>query len=765
MTAFSKNDLRINEILNQVKKISSGDYGGKLDLSRDMDEVDAISEELNQLGNSLQKREHVIKKKEERIQVLLDTLLRYTVLDFSERAPIQGEADEIDALAVGLNALGEEVIDHINKLKDSEQQIQTIFKNAPDAVVVINSDDVITRWNPAASRIFGWEEEEVVGKFLHEILVPERYRDKHLAGLRYFLKTGNGPVLNSTIEMPARTKNHSEIEIELTISPAKLNDSYLFISFLRDITERKKAAAQIRQLNETLEKRVLERTEQLNLSETKYRHLFQNNPMALWVLDIHTLKFLDVNESALKLYGYSRAEFLSMTSVDLRPEEEKPRYLQLNRNTRGTQITGIWKHCKKDGSIIHSEVIVHEIEFEGKPARLILANDVTEKINALRELQFSEARFRQIFESKMTGFLFWDGNGKITEANDLFLEMVGYTRSDLKEGRINLNKMTPLEYSETEKLALEQIRATGVCEPFEKEYIRKDGSRLPVIIGAADINDSPSVSGVTCVMDISQRKKMEQEILELNQDLETRISERTKALQEVNKELESFSYSVSHDLRAPLRAIHGYTQMLFEDYESKFDQEAMRLLDAIKFNAKRMGQLVDDLLAFSRMGKRALSERETDLTRLVKEIIDELVASTDKCRVKFTVHELGSARADNTLLRQAFQNLISNAVKYSSKKNNPEVEIGLKKVEGHPAWFVKDNGAGFDMAYYNKLFGVFHRLHEQEEFEGTGVGLAIVQRIIQRHGGKVWAEGIVGEGAVFYFTLGTLVAPEVERGS
>ena len=753
MKPFYANDPRVVEVLDQVERFSSGEYGTRLNVSDKGDGIDLITARLNELGNFLRIREEAIKNKESRIDRLLETLLKYTILDFSERAEVHGEWDEINALAVGLNALGEKVVDQINKSKNSDDQIQTIFNNAPDAVVVINSDDVITRWNPAASAIFGWQQEEVIGKFLHEVLVPERYRERHLAGLRRVLRTGQGTILNRTVELPALCRNDTEIDIELTISPAKVNDQYLFIAFLRDITERKKAAAKIQELNSTLERRVLERTEQLNLSEIKYRYLFQNNPMPLWVLDLNTLRFLDVNESALKLYGYSRDEFLCMTSVELRPEEERPRYQKLYRKALGTQNTGIWKHCKKDGTIIHSEVIVHEIEFEGKSSRLILANDVTDKVNALRELQVSEARFRRIFDSKMIGFLFWDDHGKITESNDLFLEMVGYTRAELQEGLMTLPGMTPPGYADAEGMAMQQIKASGVCEPFEKEYIRKDGTRLPVMVGAADVSDSAPVERVTFVMDISQRKKMEQEILELNRDLEIRIQERTHALQEVNKELESFTYSVSHDLRAPLRAINGYAQMLKEDYQGKLDQEGIRLLDSVKHNARRMGQLVDDLLAFSRVGKITLLETQTDVTGLVNDLVKELMTKEDK-RVKLFVHPLGIVRADGTLLRQVFQNLISNALKYSSKNERPEIEIGVNEINRERTWFVKDNGAGFDMAYYNKLFRVFERLHEQEEFAGTGVGLAIVQRIVQRHGGRIWAEGNVGEGATFYFTIG-----------
>lgn len=746
---------RIPEIVQQLKRLTAGDFTQtSLPVDENNELVD-VSRAVNELAEVMARAHHQLRRRERRLEALLDILLKYTILDFSERAPVEADGDEVDALAAGLNALGEEVIDHMERLRDSETQIQTIFKNAPDAIVVIDSSDVIVQWNPAATRIFGWTHEELAGKCLHETLVPHAYRERHVAGMRHFLKTLEGPILNRTIELPALCKNNAEIPVELTISPAKLNERYLFIAFMRDITDRKRAEEEILQLNATLEQRVSERTSQLNLSEQKYRHLFENNPIPLWVLDLETLHFLDVNDSAIKHYGYSREEFLSMTSLDLRPEDERERYVDLNRSMKGTQNTGVWKHRKKDGTVIFTEVIAHEFIFEERSARLVLAHDVTKETIARKDLEHSEARFRRVFDSKMTGFFFWEEDGGITQANDLFLEMLGYTRSDLEEGALNLNRITPPEYTAIQAQAMQQIRLSGVCEPFEKEYIRKDGTLLPVLIGAANIEDGPVISGVTCVMDITQRKKMEREIMALNNDLESRIQERTRALQEANKELESFSYSVSHDLRAPLRAIHGYSQMLTEDYGNNLDTEGVRLLEAVKLNARRMGQLVDDLLSFARMGRRSLRVTSVNLNRIVDDVLNDLKPGNDH-RVSIRLLRLGIAEADESLLRQAFENLIANAIKYSAKEAHPQIEIGSEMMEGETVYYVKDNGAGFDMAYYKKLFGVFQRLHEQEEFEGTGVGLAIVHRIIQRHGGRIWAEGKVGEGAVFYFTLGSL---------
>lgn len=745
-------DNRVKEILDQISRYAAGNFASSLEVSDGQDEINEISKAVNALGMTLRENARMADKKKERINTLLDILIKYTVLDFSSTAEISEAGDEVDAIGVGLNALAEELDLHTSKLKDSEAQIKTIFENAPDAVVVTDTEGKVLNWNPAAFRIFGWREEEILGKLLHNVLIPPRYRQEHLAGLSLFLTTGEQSILNTTFESPALQKNNIEIQVEMSIAPAKLKEHYLFIYFLRDITDRKKAEELITRLNNTLEKRVAERTDQLHLSEKKYRNLFENNPMPMYVLELPGLKFLDVNESAILQYGYSREEFLSMTAVDIRPGEERERFLKLDRTQSGPLNRGIWKHLKKDGSFIYAEIIVHEIIFDGKPSRLVLSIDVTERKKAEEALRNSEARFRRIFDSKMIGFLFWDSAGRISDANDFFLEIIGYNRQDLKEGKINWFDLTPPEYSKLDQAVMEQVSLKGVSEPVEKEYFRKDGSRLPVLIGAASLTEPYSEKGVAYIMDISQRKKMEEEIRELNKDLEQRIQMRTEQLEIAIRELEAFSYTVSHDLRAPLRAILGYSQMLMEDYASKLDSEAIRLINTVKYNAKRMGQLVDDLLEFSRMGKKDLNETISSLDVTVQNVVNEL-DEAQKERTKFIIHPLGTVKADHSLMQNVFQNLISNAVKYTSKKENPVIEIGVEEKNGTRIYFVKDNGAGFDMAYYNKLFGVFHRLHRNDEFQGTGVGLAIVQRIIQRHGGQVWAEGKVNEGAIFYFTL------------
>jgi len=244
---------------------------------------------------------------------------------------------------------------------------------------------------------------------------------------------------------------------------------------------------------------------------------------------------------------------------------------------------------------------------------------------------------------------------------------------------------------------------------------------------------------------------MTNQVFRMHQDLEKKVAERTSQLENVNRELEAFSYSVSHDLRTPLRAINGYSIMLKEDYDEKLDDEGRRIIRNILTNAKMMGQLIDDLLAFSRLGKKDLAFANVDMKMLAKTVVDELLTLEPGNKYSVAISSLPPANADPTMIKQVWMNLLSNAIKYSSKKDRPEIEIGFKEGESGVTYYVKDNGAGFDMAYSNKLFGVFQRLHSQDEFEGSGVGLALVKRIIEKHKGEIIAEAAEGKGATFYF--------------
>jgi light-regulated signal transduction histidine kinase (bacteriophytochrome) len=258
---------------------------------------------------------------------------------------------------------------------------------------------------------------------------------------------------------------------------------------------------------------------------------------------------------------------------------------------------------------------------------------------------------------------------------------------------------------------------------------------------------------MTVAIDVTELKNAQRDIIELNRELEEKIEKRTEQLKKSTEEMEAFSYSVSHDLRAPLRGIIGFANILEEDFASKLDGEAKRITRVIKNNAIKMGRLIDDLLAFSRLGRQDILKTNIDTDKMVGDIIADYDINANNKKIKWIIHSLPNSKADINTLQQVWVNLISNAVKYSQNADNPTIEVGSIKESHSITFFVKDNGVGFDEKYKTKLFKVFQRLHTNEEFEGTGIGLAIVEKIISKHSGNVWAEAELNKGAVFYFSI------------
>jgi PAS domain S-box-containing protein len=345
-----------------------------------------------------------------------------------------------------------------------------------------------------------------------------------------------------------------------------------------------------------------------------------------------------------------------------------------------------------------------------------------------------------------------DLQGNITSWNKGAEKVFGYAASEIVGSHISL--LIPGHLLPEETTILAKIKRGEVVDHYETERIRKDGRLIHVSITVSPVKDSAGniVGASKVARDVTQAKMAEAEIKALNENLEKKIAERTEQLQAANKELESFSYSVAHDLRSPLRAVHGYTTMLNEDYGNLLDAEGNRLLNELANNAQKMAALIDDLLAFSKLGRKEMKARQINMDDLVNTCLNEInTAQPNKANI--ITGALLPVFGDASLMKHVLVNLISNAVKYSSKAEKPVIEIMSADQNDAITYYVKDNGVGFDMAFAGKLFGVFQRLHAEEDFEGTGVGLAIAQRIIYRHGGKIWAESKESEGATFFFSL------------
>ncbi|MFH1453549.1 MAG: CHASE3 domain-containing protein [Armatimonadota bacterium] len=373
----------------------------------------------------------------------------------------------------------------------------------------------------------------------------------------------------------------------------------------------------------------------------------------------------------------------------------------------------------------------------------ILIREIKQRENYAEELKIKD----KAMQSSISGIILADPDGKINYANDSFLKMFGY--DDINEvAGDNISKLTKPEI-------LEETIKKGSWV-YESAAPKKDGSLIDLMISISAVkNESGDViSLMGSFSNITEYKHIEKEMVELNEKLVNSYAMTKTA----NKELESFSYSVSHDLRSPLRAVHGFAQILKEEYIHEMPSEAQRYMNLIIDNTEQMGLLIDDLLKFSRLSRQKLKKQNINTNNMVRQIIKDMSYEFETGGTEVSVGELPSCYADEVLLKQAWINLISNAVKFTKGQDNAKIEIGSYKKSDVDVYFIKDNGAGFDMKYYDKLFGAFQRLHLPEEYEGTGVGLALAQRIIHRHGGYIWAEGEPDKGAIFYFILegGTL---------
>jgi PAS domain S-box-containing protein len=368
-------------------------------------------------------------------------------------------------------------------------------------------------------------------------------------------------------------------------------------------------------------------------------------------------------------------------------------------------------------------------------------------------IRVSERSYRRLFEAARDGILILDAEtGRITDVNPFLTELLGFSHSEMVGKTVG--ELSPFKDIESNKVMLDRLQKTGYVRYEDLPLETREGRRIAVEF-VSNVYQSGVGRVIQCnVRDITERKQAEEKLRNFQRELEERVAERTSELQGANEELQAFSYSVSHDLRAPLRHIVGFAAALTKSAGPALSEKSLGQLATISQAATRMEKMIGDLLTFSRVGRTELKKADVNLDELIHGILEEFKAETVNRSIAWQVRPLPTVRADGPLLRLTLSNLIGNAVKFTAGRAKAKIEIGCSpSSDGEDVIFIRDNGVGFDPQYASKLFGAFQRLHSQEEFAGTGIGLANVQRIIQRHGGRVWAEGAVDAGATFHFSL------------
>ncbi len=619
-----------------------------------------------------------------------------------------------------------------SRLLVSRVEAEARFQRLADAgilgIIVSDLEGRVTEINDTLLDTLGYERDEIVSGEVAwaqvtppgweevDALAKDQLRREGVAQLRekeYLRKNGaRVPVLIGSAALPASTAQ--------------------VISFVLDVSERKAARAAVEELRAQL------------ALDALFHDLLEAAPDAIVILD-SAGRIVLVNAETETLFGYAREELVGKPIEALVPAgapdrsgKDNAAFFAAPRGRAagpGAELCGI----RKDGTSIPIEINVSPLDTNRGPLITAAIRDITER----KKAEDQRAHLAALVEASDDAIIGKTLDGTITSWNDGARRVFGYEAAEIVGKSITL--LVPAGREDEERHVLERL-ATGERVHFDTVRRRKDGREIDVSVTSCPVRDARgALIGVSKVArDITARH-----------EAEVALARAKEAAEAANRELEAFSYSVAHDLRAPLRGMSGFAHVLLESYKDKLDADGVDALEEVMRNAKKMAALIDALLGLARLSRSEPHREIVDLSVLARMTLAQLQANEPERKVDLAVADDLRAEVDPTLTRALLENLLANAWKFTSKAPAPRIEVGATVIEGARSFFVRDNGAGFDMAFAKKLFAPFQRLHTADEFPGTGIGLATVQRIVSRHGGRVWAEGAVGRGATFYFSLPT----------
>ncbi|OIR04975.1 phytochrome-like protein cph1 [mine drainage metagenome] len=616
-------------------------------------------------------------------------------------------------------------------IRNSNLYNRSLIEASIDPLVTIGPDGKITDVNKATEDVTGLHREQLIGSDFSDYFTEPLQAD---SGYKQVLEKGF--VKDYPLTIRHADGKTTDVLYNATVYKNQDGNVVGVFAAARDITESKKAEEIIRNAN--LYNR--------SLIEASIDPLVTIGPDG---------KITDVNKATEDVTGIRRDQLIGsdFSNYFTEPLQADNGYKQvLEKGFVKDYPLTIRHSTKKTTDVLYNATVYKNAD--GKVVGVFAAaRDITETKKNEEALIKSESNLRAIFENTAKGFLLMDDTFTVIEFNSLMEKYITISDNIILRKNENIFINIPQERQEFLRAQFNSA-LDGEKVHYEISYLFSGNTTIYFEVKMYPVLDPDERVAGICISyeDITTRKLAEEQIIELNKDLDKKVQERTMQYELVNQELESFTFSVSHDLRAPLRAVNSYAQILEEDYSEKLDEDGRKMLKHIENNGKKMGRLIDDLLAFSRLGRKELKRVDVNMNDLTKAVIEEL-NQTFPNQAKIEISDLPVVQGDYSLLYQAMLNLVSNAIKYSSKKDKPVIKIFTEQKDGKTIFTIKDNGAGFDMRFAEKLFGVFQRLHSEEEFEGSGIGLAIVHRIIAKHGGEVWGEGKVNEGATFHFKL------------